>query len=150
MRRKEQEDKDRESLDQEMTHDNPIDPPAPSSDTITRGHIPFAELGLVSFTPSKKHAVACLDKVVFDPLRKTIVQRPEKKLKVGTQPEVITVTEKSVMKGTDDDPQLMALIDVAAAQENFYNVDRLKESVDQYKEKMVRVKDTLMKERGKD
>ena len=52
------------------------------------------------------------------------------------------------MKGTDEYPQLMASIGVASAQSNAYNVDRLKEAVDQYKENMVRFKDTLMKERG--
>ena len=59
-----------------------------------------------------------------------------------------TVTEIPVMKGIDEDPQLMASIGVAVAQENAYNVDKLKETIDQYKEKMVKVKDTLMKERG--
>ena len=112
------------------------------------GHLPFAKLRLVPFTPSKKHAVACLDKVVFDPKRKTIVWRSEKKLKVGTQNEVIIVNERDVMKGNDKDPQLMALITIPATQGNSYNVDRLKEITDQYKENMVRMKDTLMKERG--
>ena len=37
------------------------------------------------------------------------------------------------MKGTIEDPQLMASIGVAAAQTNAYNVDKLKEIVDQYK-----------------
>ena len=59
-----------------------------------------------------------------------------------------TFTERSVMKGTNEDSKLMASIGVAAAQENAYNEDKLKEVVDQYKEKMVRVKDTSMKEKG--
>ena len=42
----------------------------------------------------------------------------------------------------------MASISVVFDQSNTYNVDILKETVDQYKENMVRVKDTLMKERG--
>ena len=75
---------------------------------IIGGHLPFAELGLVPFTPSKQHAVKCMDKVVFDPKQKTIVRRSEKKLKVGTQLEVITVTKRAVMKDIDEDPQLMA------------------------------------------
>ena len=41
----------------------------------------------------------------------------------------------------------MASIGVTDAQENAYNVDKLKENIDQYKENMVRVKDNLMKER---
>ena len=52
------------------------------------------------------------------------------------------------MKGTYEYTQLMASIGVVDAQENAYNVDKLKETIDQYKEKMVRVKDTLMKEKG--
>ena len=67
---------------------------------------------------------------------------------MGTQLEVTTITERSIMKSTDEDPQLLASIGVAVAQANAYNVDRLKETVDQYKENMVRVKDTLIKERG--
>ena len=82
---------------------------------MTGGHLPFAKFGLVPFTPSKQHAVACLDKVVFDPKHKAIVQRSEKNLKVGTQPEVITINENAIMKGTDEDPQLMDLISVAVA-----------------------------------
>ena len=73
------------------------------------------------------------------------VWRSEKKLKVSTHPEVIIVTERVVMKGTDEDPQLMASMSVVTTQENAYNVDKLKENIDQYKENMVRVKDTLMK-----
>ena len=42
----------------------------------------------------------------------------------------------------------MASISVVFDQSNTYNVDILKETVYQYKENMVRVKDTLMKERG--
>ena len=83
----------------------------------------------------------------FYPKWKSIVRRVENKLKVGTQPEVTIVTERLVIKGTNEDPQLMCLIGVAIAQANAFNVDKLKETIDQYKEKMVRVKDTLMKER---
>ena len=42
----------------------------------------------------------------------------------------------------------MESIGVAVAHANDYNVDKLKETVDQYKENMVRVKDTLMTESG--
>ena len=135
-------------MEHDTAEDNLADPPSTSIDTMTRGYLPFAELGLVPFTPSKLHAVAFLDKLFFDPKWKTIVRRSKKKLKVGIQPKVVTVTERVVMKGTNEDPQQMASISVHCAQANAYDVDRLKESVDQYKEKMVKVKDTLMKERG--
>ena len=75
MRKKEQEDKDGVSLDQYTAKYNPIDPLAPSSDTITTGHIPLVELGLVPFIPSKKHVVACLNTIFFDKNKKTIVRR---------------------------------------------------------------------------
>ena len=68
---------------------------------------------------------------------------------MGTPPEVINVTKKLVMKGTDEDPQLMAPISVATSQANTYNVDKLKETANQYKEKMVIMKDTMVKEEEK-
>ena len=52
------------------------------------------------------------------------------------------------MKGTDEDPKLMALISIVASQENSYNVEISKETIDQYKENMVIMKDNLVKERG--
>ena len=48
------------------------------------------------------------------------------------------------MKGIYEDPQLMASIGVTDA----HNVEKLKETVEKYKEKVGRVKDTLMKDRG--
>ena len=86
LKRKEQEDQDRENLEQDTSQDNPEDLPSISGDAITGGHLPLAELGLVPFPPSKKHAVAFLDKVFFGPKQKTIFQRFKNKLKVGTQP----------------------------------------------------------------
>ena len=58
----------------------------------------MVELGLVPFTPSKQHEVACMENVFFDPKRKSIVWRTEKTLNMGTQPEITTVTEKMVVK----------------------------------------------------
>ena len=55
--------------------------------------------------------------------------------------KVTKITERDVMKSIDEYPKLMASIGVTT-------MDILKEIVDQYKDKMVRVKDTLMKERG--
>ena len=94
MRRKQKEDQDRENQEQNTAQDNLKNFPSNSGDILTGGHLPIVELGLVPFTPSKQHTVACMDKVFFDPKRKTIVWRFEKKLRVGTQPEVVTVTEK--------------------------------------------------------
>ena len=84
-------------MEQDTAQDNPPDPLATSSDTIKGAHLPLAELGLVPFTPSKHHAVACLDTIFFNPKKKTIVRILKKRLKVGTQPDVVTVTEKTIM-----------------------------------------------------
>ena len=70
MRRKEQDDQDRENQEQNTAQDNPKSLPSTSGDILTGGHLPIVELGLVAFTPSKQHAVAQLDKVFFDPKRK--------------------------------------------------------------------------------
>ena len=42
LRREEQEDKDRERLEQDTAHDNLVDPPPTSRDTITGRHLPLA------------------------------------------------------------------------------------------------------------
>ena len=74
-------------MEQDTTQHNLADPPSTSGDMMTRGQLHFVELLLVPFTPSKKHVVACMYKVVFDPKQKTIVLRFERMLQVGTQPE---------------------------------------------------------------
>ena len=77
LRRKEEEDKIREYLDQEAAQNDLVDPEplASSSGTITNNHIPFVELGLTPFTPSKKHIEDRLDTIIFDKPMKTITQR---------------------------------------------------------------------------
>ena len=75
---------------------------------MTGGHIPFGELGLTPFTPSKKHIVARLDTIIFDKERKTIARRSQKRLNMGTQANVVTITESTIMEGTHKDPQFMA------------------------------------------
>ena len=78
-----------------------MDPPTSSSGIIIGGNVPLAELGLVPFTPSKHHTVACLDTISFDKERKTIVRRSEKRLNIGTQPDVVTLTKKIVVEHTN-------------------------------------------------
>ena len=51
-------------------------------------------------------------------------------MKVGTQPEVTTVTEKTVVKNVEEDPEKMASISVITAQVNAYNVSKLKGAID--------------------
>ena len=88
-------------MDEDTTQDNPVDHLASSNDTIIGGHIPLFELGLVPLTPSEHHTVACLDIIFFDKSMKTIVRRSEKRLNIGTQLDVITVTEKTVVEQTN-------------------------------------------------
>ena len=51
---------DGENQGQSPARDNPENIPSTSSNILTRGHLPMVELGLVPFTPSKQHEVACL------------------------------------------------------------------------------------------
>ena len=80
-RRKDKEDKATKIMEHDTAQDNTIDPPSTSIDTITGGHLPLAELGLVPFTPSKHKAVACLDTIFFNPKKKDIVRRSKKIIK---------------------------------------------------------------------
>ena len=112
---KEQEGQDMENQEQNMDQDNLESVPSTSGDILTRGHLPIVELGSVPFTPLKQHEVASLDNVFFNPKRKTIVWRSEKTLKIGNQLEVTTVTEKTVVKNVEEDPEQMASIGVATA-----------------------------------
>ena len=133
LRKKEQEDKDKEELDNDTTQDNLTDPPSSSSGTITSDHVRLSELGLLLFTPSRYHAMACLDTIFFDKNRKTIVRISEKRLKIDTQPSVITVTEKTMVEKTNQEPKFLALVSIAATQANANNVDKLMEDADHYK-----------------
>ena len=67
---------------------------------------------------------------------------------MGTHPEVATVMEKTLVKNVDEDPDHMASISVATAQANAYNVSKLKGAVDQYKDNMTQMKETLRKDQG--
>ena len=96
----------------------------------------MVELGLVSFTPSKQHEVACLENVYFDPKSKSIVWKTKKTLKMGTQLGITTVIEKTVVKNVEEDPKKMASMGVATDNANAHNISRLTETIDQYKGKM--------------
>ena len=65
---------------------------------------------------------------------------------MGTQPEVTTVNQKTVVKNIEEDLEQMASFGIATAQVNSYNVSKLKEAIDQYKDKMAQTKETLRKE----
>ena len=90
----------------------------------------MVELGLVPFTPSKQHEVACLDDVYFDSKRKAIVWKNEKTLKMETQPGITTVTEKTVVKNVEEDPKQMASMGIATATANSHNISRITKTID--------------------
>ena len=133
LRRKEQEYKYRGNMKQDTAQDNLVDPPPTSDNTIMGGHLPLAELGLVPFTPSKHHAVACLDTIFFDPKKKTIVCRLEKRLRIDTQPEVVMTTDKIIVQDANQDPVFLASVIIAATQANADDVGKLVEDVEHYK-----------------
>ena len=58
------------------------------------------------------------------------------------------MTEKNVVEKTNQDPKLISSVNVAAAQANTDNIDKLMEGADHYKEKIIKMKDTIIKERG--
>ena len=89
-----------------------------------------------------------LDKIFFDPDKKRIVRRREKRMKSGDQLVAIMVIEDMVMHMIDEYPQLLTMVGLAASQANAVNVSKMVENVDQLKEKMSEMKETLRKERG--
>ena len=136
------------NLEQGQTHDNLVDPLVSSGDTLVGSEVPLVELGLVPFTPSHKHVMASLDTILFDKNKKRIARRSEKRLKIGDRPVEVMVTERTVMQGTDEDPQLLAMASMATVQANANNVNKLVEDVEHYKQRMLKMKETLVKERG--
>ena len=52
------------------------------------------------------------------------------------------------MQGTNQDPIFLASVNITAAQANADNIGKLVENVEQYKEIMCKMKNTLVKERG--
>ena len=149
-KREEEEDRIMESLDKEAAQNElmDLDPLGSTSEIMTGGHIPFGELSLTPFTPSKKHIMAHLDTIIFEKKRNIIMRRSEKILKMGTQVDVVTVTENTIMEGTHKDPKSMASVNIAAAQAGTDNVDRLIDDVYINKEKMLKLKDNLVKMQG--
>ena len=67
---------------------------------------------------------------------------------IGTQPDVVTVSEKTVMQGTNQYTKFLGLVSIKTTQANADNVESLVEYAEHYKEIMLQMKDTLVKERG--
>ena len=125
-----------------------LEPPPSPGGTIIGEQIPFGELGLTPFTPSRKHMVALLDTIIFYKLRKNITKRSEKRLNMGSHAHMVIGTENTIMEGTHKDPKFMASMNIEFAQANADNIDHFMENVEHHKEKMLKLKDTLVKTRG--
>ena len=61
---------------------------------------------------------------------------------------MVMVTKNTIMEGTHKDPKFMASVNIASQQDNTDNVDHLMGNVEHQKEKMLKLKDTLVKTRG--
>ena len=59
---------------------------------------------------------------------------------------VTTLTERAVMKNVEEHLKQLASMGNVNAYENSHNVDRLMENIEQYKGKMVEMKEVLRKE----
>ena len=58
-------------------------------------------------------------------------------------------TEKTIFHGTHKDPRLMARAGVSSTLSNEDNVEKIMTDLEQYNKKVVQMKETLKKERGK-
>ena len=85
----------------------------------------------------------------LDKARKTIVRRLEKILKICNQPDVVIVIEKTIMQGTNQDPIILVSIKFSTPQYNVDNVGQAVQYVENYKQRMCKMKRNLVKERGK-
>ena len=57
-----------------------------------------------------------------------------------------TVIEKTVMSNVEEHPKQLASMGIANAYANAHNVEKLTETIEQYKEKMAEMKEVLRKE----
>ena len=91
-------------MQQDQSHDNPVDSFILLNITMKGNPTPSVDLGLIPFIPSREQVVANIDTIFFDLDKKIIVRRKEKRMKMGEKPMVVMVTEVTVMHKTDEDP----------------------------------------------
>ena len=70
----------------------------------------------------------------------------EKTLKIGNQPLVNTVTERTVVKNVEDNPKQLDSLGIAGAYANAHSIYKLTETLEQCKGKMAKMKEVLRKE----
>ena len=73
--------------------------------------------------------------------------RTEKKVDTGEKKGVMVIA-KIIVHGTDKDPRILDREGVASDLANEDNVDKIMTDLEQYKKKVVQMKETLKKERG--
>ena len=74
--------------------------------------------------------------------------RFEKRVDTRDQLVEIMVKEKTIIHGTNKGPKLLAMVGVSSTLTNADNVGKLVDDIDQYKEKLSQMKETIWKERG--
>ena len=74
--------------------------------------------------------------------------RSNKRLETCDRLIEIMVTEKTVLEGTNTSPKILAMVGVASALANADNDGKMVNDIEQYKEKIYQMKETLRKERG--
>ena len=67
---------------------------------------------------------------------------------MGTQVDVVTIMENKIMEGTHKDLKFTASVNIAASKASVYNVNRLMDDMEGNKEKILKLKDNLVKMRG--
>ena len=72
--------------------------------------------------------------------------KTEKTLRIGNQPPVTTMIERTVVKNVEDNPKQLASLGIANAYVNAHNIDKLAQTLEQCKDKMVEMKEVLRKE----
>ena len=70
-------------------------------------------------------------------------------MKIGYLLVEVMVTVIIFMQSTNEDPQLLAMVSIAEAQANADNASKLVEDARHYNERMLKMKETLVKERTK-
>ena len=147
LQKKEQEEQDLATQEHTQSHDDLTKSSVPSSSTVIGDTTPTLGIELIPFIPSKEKEVANLNTIFYDKSKKIIVMRTEIKVYIGEK-QGIMVTEKTIFHGIDKDPRHLAKESVASSLTNEDNVDKIMIYLEQYKNKVVQMKETLKKERG--
>ena len=103
------------------------------------------EFRLIPFTPSQGQEVADLNTIFYDKNKKRIVMRTENMVDTGKMHIGVMVTKKKFVHVTNKDPKLLAMEGVASTLANADNVDKMVDDMEQYKEKISQMRETLKK-----